>query len=298
VIAVDWGTTNVRAYLIDEDGMIRARRAAPFGVMATQRGGLIATLDELIEGWAEAEAGAILMCGMIGSRQGLLEVPYVRCPASVAEIARGAGKVDLGRGRLALILPGLICQDASGVADVLRGEETQVIGALGDLPGGAVSVWLPGTHSKHVRVHDGVIRGFSTHMTGEAFSTLSAHSILGRLMTGHEIDHAAFDEGVKRAADPEGLLHHLFGARTRALTGELPASATRGYLSGVLIGHEILSDLPDAGVPVFVSGDESLNALYLRALHLVGIAGHRVAPDLAANGLFRLKQAIDQDRMP
>lgn len=298
MIAVDWGTTNVRAYLIDEVGVIRARRTAPFGVMATRPSELIATLDQLIEGWSDAEAGAILMCGMVGSRQGLLEVPYVRCPASVAEIARGAREIDLGHGRLALIFPGLTCQDASGIPDVLRGEETQVIGALADLPHGAVSVWLPGTHSKHVRVHDGVIGGFSTHMTGEAFSTLSAHSILGRLMTGHDIDHAGFDEGVRRAADPGGLLHHLFGARTRALIGELSTSATRGYLSGVLIGHEIRSDLPDAGAPVYICGDESLSELYLRALQLVGIAGHRAAADLAATGLFRMKQAIDRERTP
>jgi len=297
VIAVDWGTTNVRTYLIDESGVIRARRSAPSGVMATRPGEFMTTLDRLIDGWAEAETDAILMCGMVGSRQGLLEVPYVRCPASAAEIARGAREIDLGHGRAALIFPGLICHDASGVPDVLRGEETQVIGALADLPDGTVSVWLPGTHSKHVRVRDGVIRAFSTHMTGEVFSTLSAHSILGRLMTGHEIDLSAFDEGVQRAADPEGLLHHVFGARTRVLTGELQDSATRGYLSGVLIGHEIRSDLPDAGGPVCVSADESLGELYLRALRLVGIAGHRAAPDLAALGLFRLKHEIERDRL-
>jgi 2-dehydro-3-deoxygalactonokinase len=298
VIAVDWGTTNVRAYLIDENGMIRARRAAPFGVMATRASDLMATLDQLIEEWAGTDASPVLMCGMVGSRQGLLEVPYVRCPASVAEIARGAREIDLGHGRLALIFPGLICRDAKEVPDVLRGEETQVIGALADLPGGTVSVWLPGTHSKHVRVRDGVIQGFSTHMTGEVFSTLSTHSILGRLMAGDDIDRSAFDEGVRRAADPGGLLHHVFGARTRVLTGELPGSATRGYLSGVLIGHEIRSDLPDPGVPLYISGDEMLSELYLRALQLVGIAGHRAAPDLAASGLFRLRQAIDKDRMP
>ena len=297
MIAVDWGTTNVRAYLIDENGMIRARRSAPFGVMATRPDELMTTLDQLIDEWSGTEAGPVLMCGMVGSRQGLLEVPYVRCPASVTDIARGARHLELGQGRRAVIFPGLICRDARGIPDVLRGEETQVIGALAGLPGGAVSVWLPGTHSKHVRVQDGVIRGFSTHMTGEVFSTLSAHSILGRLMMGDEIDGAAFDEGVRRAADPEGLLHHVFGARTRVLTGDLPESATRGYLSGVLIGHEIRSDRPDGGVPAYVLGDESLSELYLRALQLVGIAGRRAPPDLAATGLFRLEQAIDKDGM-
>ncbi|MGE5267508.1 MAG: 2-dehydro-3-deoxygalactonokinase [Deltaproteobacteria bacterium] len=298
MIAIDWGTTNVRAYLVDEKGVIGARRSAPFGVMAARGSELIATLDALVEGWPESESGPIMMCGMVGSRQGLLEVPYVRCPATEADIARGVREIDLGRGRSALICPGLICEDASGVPDVLRGEETQAIGALADLPLGTVSLWLPGTHSKHVRVRDGVIDGFSTHMTGEVFSTLSQHSILERLMTESALDGEAFDEGVRRAANPGGLLHHIFGVRSRALAGGLASSATRGYLSGILIGHEILSDEPAEGGPVYVLDDGLLGELYLRALALVGIAARQAGPDLAATGLLRLRRTIEKDVVP
>jgi 2-dehydro-3-deoxygalactonokinase len=179
------------------------------------------------------------------------------------------------------------------VPDVLRGEETQAIGAMASLPPGAVSVWQPGTHSKHLRIRDGVIEGFATFMTGEIFSLLSEQSILGRLADGTDIDLQAFDEGARRAGQPGGLLHHVFGVRSRVLTGEIRPRAVRGYLSGILIGHELLADLPAAGHPVHVMGDPELAALYVRALNLHGVEATSAGVDLAAAGLARLRHAMD-----
>ena len=148
---------------------------------------------------------------------------------------------------------------------------------------------MPGTHSKHVRVRDGTIEGFSTHMTGELFAILGQHSILGRLMEGEGVDPRAFDEGLERSRDAGGVLHHLFGARARVLVGEMPAAAVAGYVSGMLIGHEIRAArrMQDA---VVVAAPE-LGELYVRALAASGCAASRLDPDVAATGLFRIAQA-------
>src|SRR5262249_18368496 len=153
-------------------------------------------------------------------------------------------------GRRVFIVPGVSCRDVHGVPDVMRGEETQIIGAIDDLGGDAV-VCLPGTHSKYVRVRDRCIASFTTHMTGEGSSALWRHSILGRLSDVDTVeDKAAFDAGVDRSADGQGLLHHLFGVRTRGLFQEIPAAGLASYLSGLLIGHEIRAAAPSAQVAV------------------------------------------------
>ncbi len=186
------------------------------------------------------------------------------------------------KGSLALICPGLTCRDAEGVPDVLRGEEVQVMGALAlHANQGVGSILMAGTHSKHVRVEGQTIVGFTTHMTGEVFAVLKAHSILGRTMErgGAEAgDATAFADGVKRSGDSGGLLHHLFGARTRVLLGDLPGKSAADYLSGMLIGHTIRAAIPrstakmgDSPPPVLVIGAPAVADLYVAACGLLEI---------------------------
>jgi 2-dehydro-3-deoxygalactonokinase len=288
MIAVDWGTSSLRAYRLDEAGRIRARREAPAGIMTVAAGGFAAVLEAQLGDWIDDTP--IMMSGMIGSRQGWLEVPYAECPAGAADIARGLRPIVWNAGRRrGWIAPGLSCRDAAGVPDVMRGEETQIIGALADLPEGDATICLPGTHSKWVSWRDGRIVSIATAMTGEIFAVLRRHSILGRLMSetdnGH--DAAAFTAGLRRAEEGGGLLHHLFGARTRGLFGDVAEYALPSYLSGILIGHEIAALAPPAGV-VHLIGAPSLVALYREALAARGCNSRMLDGDSVAHGLFLL----------
>ncbi len=220
MIAIDWGTTSFRAYRLDAAGAILDTRAAAAGILSVANGDFAAVLEQYAGDWIDEGETLIVMSGMIGSRQGWIEVPYANCPAGLAEIAAGLRKVQWHRGE-AWIAPGVTCRDAAGVPDVMRGEETQILGCLEQLGAGRHLICLPGTHSKWVEVEDGRILHFTTHMTGEAFAVFKGHSILGRMMKDGASDRAAFADGVRRSADAGGLLHHLFGVRARGLFGEL-----------------------------------------------------------------------------
>ena len=286
MIAIDWGTSSFRAYRIDAAGAVAERRAAPRGVLTVEGRAFAEVLEAEIGDWLKAEREPVWMSGMIGSRQGWREVPYVPCPADAAEIAAGCIEIGWGDGRRAAIVPGLICRGASGVPDVMRGEETQILGAL-DALAEMRTVCLPGTHSKYATLRGRRIERFATHMTGEVFAALWRHTILGRL-GGDEADRddSAFDAGVARAADSEGLLHHLFGVRGRGLLAELPPTSLAPYLSGILIGHEVRAAHPQG--PVGVIGTPELVRLYLRAFAHCGIAAETIPGEPAVRGLQRI----------
>jgi len=288
MIAVDWGTSTLRAYRLDNAGRIGARREAPAGIMTVAAQAFAEVLEAQLGDWIDDTP--IVMSGMIGSRQGWLEVPYAACPAGAAEIARGLRPIVWNAGRRrGWIAPGLSCRGANGIPDVMRGEETQIIGALMDLPEGEATICLPGTHSKWVRWRDGKIVAFATAMTGEVFAVLRRHSILGRLMSETDAGHdgAAFAAGLRRAAETGGLLHHLFGARTRGLFGEVAEDALPSYLSGILIGHEIAALAPAEAV-VHLIGAPGLVALYREALAVRGCDSLMLDGDCVARGLFLL----------
>jgi 2-dehydro-3-deoxygalactonokinase len=290
MIGIDWGTSSFRAFRLADDGRVLDRRAAPRGIMSVKDGQFAEVVHEFAGDWLKAGERRILLSGMIGSRQGWRESQALQCPAGVENLARALTPVPFD-GATIFIVPGLTCRDANGVAEFMRGEETQIVGLLPAI-GGEGLVCLPGTHSKWARIEGGRIASFTTHMTGEAFAALSQHTILGRLMQGEAHDDAAFDRGVTRASDPGGLLHHLFGARTLVLAGELPESATRSYLSGMLIGHEIRAALTGATDPVHLAGEAKLCALYARALAGVGRAA-RIAPeDAAVRGLAAIGDLV------
>jgi 2-dehydro-3-deoxygalactonokinase len=290
MIAIDWGTSSFRAYRLDAEGAVLDRRSAARGILTVQAGGFATVLAEETGAWLEEDAGPILMNGMIGSRQGWVEVPYVPCPADLGTISRACGEVAFGGGRRAFVVPGVVCRDAHGLPDVMRGEETQIIGALEDVGADAV-VCLPGTHSKYVGVRDRHIVGFTTHMTGEVFGVLWRHSILGRLSASETVeDEGAFDAGIDRSAAGQGLLHHLFGVRSRGLFEEIPASSLASYLSGILIGHEIRAAAPAA--PVAVIGTPELTRLYCRAFTRCGVQARPVPGEPAPKGLWMIARAM------
>jgi 2-dehydro-3-deoxygalactonokinase len=289
MIAIDWGTTHLRAYRLNEAGAIVARKSQPRGIMALSGDDFAAALDEVIRDWRDAADREVIMSGMIGSRQGWVEVPYVPCPAALPDLADAVRAAPADGAREVLICPGLISRDADGVPDVMRGEEVQIFGALSITARPAATVLLPGTHSKHAVVSNGSVSGFVTHMTGEIFALLRDHSILGRLMAPRRVDLDAFDAGLDRARQQNGLLHHIFGVRTRPLMNELDAASLPEYLSGMLIGHELAS--AEIAPPVVVVGEPELGALYLRALDRIGIGAELIEADVATTrGLHALAE--------
>lgn len=286
MLAIDWGTTGFRAYRLDGGGRIVDSRSAPAGILSVKDGAFSAVLEEHAGDWIAAGESPIVMSGMIGSRQGWAEVPYASCPAGLAEIAAGTRKLAWN-GRLAWIAPGLSCRDESGVPDVMRGEEMQILGALDQMGPGMHTVCLPGTHSKWVDVADGRIMSLATHMTGEAFAVMKAHSILGRMMKDGPADAAAFQDGVRRSGQTGGVLHHLFGVRARTLFGELSDTASPSYLSGLLIGHEIRAARNRPG-RVCLLGTTQLGEAYRQAFAVLGIESSTLDPHAVTTGLFRL----------
>jgi 2-dehydro-3-deoxygalactonokinase len=237
---------------------------------------------------------------MIGSRQGWVEAPYVASPAPLDRLAQGL--VRTPDAALAIV-PGVSSRDDHGVPDVMRGEETQIFGALAD-DAATTLVVLPGTHSKWALAGAGRIETFVSFMTGEVYAVLKTHSILGRLMTEPETPStAAFLRGVRAAQTtsiaPGALLHQLFGARTLALFDELEQDGVADYLSGLLIGSEVVAGRAWAascgigdGAPVAaLIGAPTLTERYGLALRATGVdvrAGDALA---AARGLWRIARA-------
>ena len=286
-VAVDWGTTSARAYLASAEGQVLERRAAPLGITQVRESGFDAALAKLLGDWGALPLPR-LASGMIGSRQGWVEAPYLDCPASLDMLAQGLVATP---GRELMIVPGLVTQDAHGVPDVMRGEETQIAGVVG--PGeGPLIVVLPGTHSKWAVVERGRVVTFRSYMTGELYAALLDHTILGALAARNAAAPAGtFERGLARAQGDPGLAHLVFAARTLPLRGELAAEGVPDYLSGVLIGSEIESARAWAaghdagGVPLRVVGDEALVTRYLAAFRHLGVPAVAAPSDAAVRGL-------------
>ena len=295
LIALDWGTSSLRAYLLDTSGAILERRAGGPGIMKVENGAFEAALDAFCGDWIAAHPQAQLIAsGMIGSKQGWREAPYCPCPAGVADIASHVIRIPLTNGRPLAIIPGVSTIDAaSGVPDVMRGEETQIIGAL-PITGRHVAL-LPGSHSKWAWFEDGAIVSFASFMTGEVYAALAGHTILGRLMkTDAKADPAAFKRGVAYGLEaPGALLSRIFSARTLGLNGTLADSALPSYLSGLLIGSEIggARQMHPGTAPPLLLGTSELTALYARALRLAGIESRIGPEECAAAGMARIWRA-------
>jgi len=292
IVAVDWGTSGFRAWQIDDAGRTLARHAADRGILSVEGGAFEAVLRGQVGQWLDPRRCAgVLMSGMIGSRQGWREAAYVPAPAGPAELSQGLASFTLTDGLPAWIVPGVSARAASGVPDVMRGEETQILGILPALGPGEHLLCLPGTHSKWVTVRDGRISGFATHMTGETFALYSKHSILARTMRDDsgDFDTPAFEKGVRRSGEPGGLMHHVFGARAEVLVDALAEASTRDYLSGLLVGHECRA--ATTGCEVHLVGSAALTARYERALSMLACPSTRHDPDAALIGLVHIARS-------
>lgn len=269
-IAVDWGTSNLRAWAMGADGVLAAATSAE-GMGGLTRDGFEPALLRLISAWlVPGRVIPVVACGMVGSRQGWFEAPYRTVPC--APLDRSAlVRVPVASDQIALhIAPGL---KQTQPADVMRGEETQIAGALALMPGFDGVFCLPGTHSKWVHISAGEVVSFQTFMTGEMFALLSEHSVLRHGMQGAGWDDAAFEDGVSETLSrPERIGAKLFSLRAEGLIANLQPAQARARLSGLLIGTELAAAKPYwLGQSVALIGAEALSRSYAKALALQGV---------------------------
>lgn len=314
LIALDWGTTSCRAYLLGPDGLVIETRSKGKGILqlsadpATKDAEFAAELARLCGDWIhEAPHLPLLACGMIGSNQGWAEAGYAPLPSRIMAKGPALTPVETRQGILHIV-PGLVKDagaDDHGLPDVIRGEETQLRGILSgkESPASSIIV-LPGTHTKWVLLDEDEVLDFTTSMTGELYSLLIHHSILGR----HSIpprhpDEAAFLRGVDVGIGTEsqeegrpGLLTALFSARSLAMTNDLTADAVQDYVSGLLIGSEVAgftrrwvgrtSTQEPPRPSITICANPSLASRYKRAFLCLGIRVNTAADDTTAKGLW------------
>lgn len=295
-IAVDWGTSNMRCWGIDAHGAILASATSDKGMGRLTPQQFPEALRETIAAFPlPANPVDVLICGMAGARQGWHEAPYLEAPADLRGLAAAAVRPDMDdQGLKPLILPG-ICQKQGG-ENVMRGEETQLLGLATLLPDYSGLVCMPGTHSKWALLRGTHIEHFTTAMTGEMFEVLKTHTVLRHSLTG-ELDGPARAEGFAAgAADglerPQDLLGQLFRVRAAALLSGRQPDWCAGYLSGLLIGTEIAANRHQIGnEPVPLIGSASLCALYVQVLEMAGAKGRPVdATEVVLAGLKAARQ--------
>jgi 2-dehydro-3-deoxygalactonokinase len=284
VIAVDWGTTSCRAYRLHA-GVVIDRREVRAGILHMASESFAAALRDLVGLWLADGEHRIVLGGMIGSRNGWVETPYVLCPVSADDLSAQLVPVAF-EGAAIRLVPGVSASDGAGTPEFIRGEEAQIFGT--DVEDGVLC--LPGSHSKWVRVAQRRIVTFTTFLTGEAFSALRAHTILAKSIADRPIAPAAFDAGVARSSEPGGLLHHLFGVRSLALTGRLDEQTAGSYLSGLLVGHEVRHAPVERDSTIHVVGAGDLTELYARAIQSCGGRSRRWSDETAALGLNRIAE--------
>jgi 2-dehydro-3-deoxygalactonokinase len=264
-IAADWGTTNRRAYLVDGAGKCVDEFEDDKGILGVPKGGFSDAVAEIRQRLGDRP---LLLAGMVGSNRGWIESPYVPCPAGIGELA--ASLVWPEEDRTAIV-PGVSFLDPVE-ADVMRGEEVQLLGAVaaGMVPADSL-VCHPGTHNKWVCLDGGRVTRFRTVMTGELFSLLREHSILADLLSGSTENDDAFARGVNRGLDESCLTAELFKIRARVLLGQADAGDAASYGSGLLIGTDVRAGLQEDGeTEIYVMGRPDLTRLYAEALRIAG----------------------------
>ncbi|WP_407310621.1 2-dehydro-3-deoxygalactonokinase [Pseudomonas sp. nanlin1] len=313
LIALDWGTSSLRAYRLGPNGRVLEERSRALGIMQLPsaprqiaghhcQDGFELALDEACGDWLQAHPQVpLIACGMVGSAQGWREAAYCPTPARVADLGASLLPIDTLRGHRLYVVPGVI--EAGALPNVMRGEETQVLGLLQQRnaagASGELLIGLPGSHSKWVRLVDGCIEHFDTFMTGEVYAALCSHTLLGRTQRpSAQFAQAAFERGVQVAASAQGdlgPLSNMFSARTLGLTGQLPGEQQADYLSGLLIGHELraLSQALGAAAPAEVAliGNDQLCQRYRLALAHFPFSAVTLVERATEQGLWSLAVA-------
>lgn len=294
LIGLDWGTSSLRAYLFGADGTIIARCESGQGVQKVQRSRFREALDETCAEWLNQHPKiAIIASGMIGSQQGLRDAGYQHCPIGLAELGLRLCEADDLIGRRFRIVPGVLVPPTTGRTDIMRGEETQILGLASMLPVGTGYLVMPGTHSKWVRTRDGRIERFRSFLTGELFEAIARHTIVGRLFPSDQPEHhtVAFVAGLDAIRhEPEALSALLFSVRIQGILKERPLAELPSYLSGLLIGAELNAALAanDSAEPLTLVGERVLCERYAQALAHFGHKARFAPADVAAAGLFAL----------
>ena len=288
-VAVDWGTSSFRLWLVDRAGNVLGERRSHEGMMAAGKLGFATVLQSHLEAVDAAPGLPVIVCGMAGARQGWVEAGYVDTPARLASIPEHAVPVP-GQDRDIRILPGIAQRDPKA-PDVMRGEETQLLGALGVDGADDAVVCMPGTHSKWVRANGGTVERFATFMTGELFDVVSRETILSHAVTGADEaeDIDAFRSAVIAAFEkPAFAANLLFQVRSGQLLYGGKPSAAREKISGTLIGLELAAGLaaevPSTGITLVASG--RLQMLYQMAFDTVSVPVRSIgAEDAVRRGL-------------
>jgi 2-dehydro-3-deoxygalactonokinase len=295
--AVDWGTSSFRLWIVSESGAVLTERRSGEGMTTAAKTGFSAILESHLAAVAAPPHLPVIVCGMAGARQGWVEAGYLDTPAPLSTIVKAAVTVP-DTNRDIRILPGL-AQRSEEAPDVIRGEETQLLGAISQLGNGSHLVCMPGTHSKWVRVTGGIVDGFSTFMTGELFDVIAKHSILSHAVAdagSFDSNDPVFLKAVAKAAKSPALATNLvFSVRSGQLLHALPPEAAKARLSGTLIGLEIAGALATAkpGSSVCLVASGALAGLYQSALSALDLTPVTIDADEAVrHGLAAAANAI------
>jgi len=284
-VAVDWGTSSFRLWLVGRDGAVLAERRSGEGMTTAARTGFTEVLQSHLAAISAPDGLPVLICGMAGAKQGWVEAGYLDTPAALSAIPAAAVRVP-GVEADMRILPGLAQRDTTA-PDVIRGEETQLLGAAANLGSGNHFVCMPGTHSKWVRLSGGKVEGFSTFMTGELFDAVAKNTILSHAIADAGAiapDNTAFRAAVTRmVANPALATSQLFSVRAGSLIAGLSPEDAKARLSGTLIGLEIAGALSLAAkdTPVMLVASGSLGTLYGQALAAAGLSPTVIDADTA-----------------
>lgn len=293
LIGLDWGTTSFRAFLINEDGLILDKKTSKNGILSVVDKDFEGTLLNEINLWLEQnESLPIIASGMITSRNGWLETPYLNLPSNIDGFAGALTHFKISNGLFIHFITGASYEDSKGIPDIMRGEETQIIGSL-DNNNDDIFL-LPGTHSKWAKTEDENILSFASFMTGEVYAALKDHTILGALMENEDQSNEyAFSNGVEdRLKENVSIMHQIFTARTLPLFDRMKNSEIADYLSGLLIGEEIKSALNQYDVSndniVNIIGRGDLAARYAKALDIFDIKYKIIGDDVTAMGHYKI----------
>jgi 2-dehydro-3-deoxygalactonokinase len=292
-IAADWGTSNLRVWGLNRENQVVAETSSDQGMAKLDRSGFEPALLALTSDWLpQNRQTPVVCCGMVGARQGWIEVPYRQVPCKPVRFD-AVGRPETQDSRLLVfIVPGV--KQTEPAPDVMRGEETQIAGIISEDPQFAGVLCLPGTHTKWVRIDAGEIVGFRTFMTGELFSLLSVHSVLRHSLDGTGTDGREFAASVEAmAAEPAQLAACLFSIRAQSLVSELSPATAKARLSGLLIGAELAAAKDDwSGQAVTIVGNGPQAELYAEGLRALGQEPRMV--DAAHVTLVGLKSAYQQ----
>ncbi len=293
LVAVDWGTSALRAARISRAGQVLEERESPQGILTVQPGHFATIFEANYADWTRANDIICLISGMAGSQQGWVEAPYCPCPAGFGDVAAHLQWINpLESPKPIAIVPGLSCEHAYA-PDVMRGEEVQIFGAM-RLTGLQQGIFvLPGTHSKWAQVVDGQVVQFKTYMTGEVFGLLAQQSILSKTVRmAAALDEDAFRRGVDVSGLGEGLLHSAFSARTLGLFKRMEPNALASYLSGLVIGEELEAQRLRPGQEIVLVGASALTRRYALALAHCGVQSRSLGAECTWAGLWALHQTL------